>query len=107
MTARLIHQANSRLRSKGITLVVVMLPWHGDHTAASQDDQTFLVERLRAEKIHFLVPDVPRLGNGAIDGRLLWISGRDNHPNRTCNALLADQLSQFLKTNVITVDQES
>jgi hypothetical protein len=107
VTARLIQQADTRLRSKGITLVVVMLPWHGDHTARSQADQTFIVERLRAAKVHLLVPDVPRRGNGVTDGRLLWISERDFHPNRTYNVLLADQLSQFLKTNVITVNQES
>jgi hypothetical protein len=103
LTAKLIVQVERILESEGIDLLIVMLPWYKDYLNASRADQTFIINHLRAAGVPLLVPDLPRLGNGEIDGDLFWISHKDRHPNRHYNTLLADQIAEFLKTHTLQI----
>ena len=106
LTAKLIIQWARQFQSKGIDLVVVILPWKGDHSPASTTNRTYIIESLRAAKIATFVPCIPRLPNGKIDGDLFWISEKDRHPNRNYNKLIAAQISDFLQANVLPASRQ-
>jgi hypothetical protein len=96
LTARLIVEFARRFEARGARLVVVILPHRGDQSRQGKDDNTFIVERLRAAGVPTLIPDYPRLPDGQLDRQRFLIPSDQLHPNRAYNVLLADQLARFL-----------
>jgi hypothetical protein len=101
VTIRLITEFARKFEAAGATLVVAMLPYAGDHVGDPKADQAVVIQRLRAANVLVLVPRFPRKSNGSLDAQEFMVSVSDRHPNRSYNALLADELAEFLRTNVL------
>jgi hypothetical protein len=93
LTASLITDFGRRFQTRGINLVVVILPYLGDQSPQSKKDRNIIVAQLRGAGISTLVLDFPRLADGQLE-RDRFTTGF--HPNREYNLLLAAQLTQFL-----------
>ena len=93
LTVALIKSFARRFQSRGIKLVVVVLPYKWDYVPQSQQDRSFVVDHLTAAGIPTVVMNIPRLPNGRIDTHQYMVG---THPNRQYNLMLADQATQFL-----------
>jgi hypothetical protein len=93
LTIALITDFARRFQSRGIRLVVVVLPYLGDQSPPGKADRVVVIRQLRAASVPTLVMDIPRLPDGEILPHKFTIG---THPNRQYNVLLAGQLAQFL-----------
>ncbi|GEM_PF-2650966 len=93
LTVALITTFARRFQSRGIKLVVVMLPYKWDYVPQAQADRSYIVDQLRAANVPTMLMDIPRLPDGKIDPHKFMVG---THPNRRYNSMLADQLTQFL-----------
>jgi len=96
LTARLIVEFARRFEARGTRLVIVILPNKNDQSRLAKEDNTFIVERLRAAGLPTLIPEFPRLPDGQLDRQRFLIPSDRTHPNRDYNTILAEQLARFL-----------
>jgi len=93
LTVSLITAFARRFQSRGIELVVVVLPYKWDYVPQSQKDRSFVVDQLNVAGVPTMVMNIPRLPNGRIDTQQFMVG---THPNRQFNLILAKQMTQFL-----------
>ncbi len=103
LTVALITDFARRFQSRGIPLLVVVLPSQWKLPGAEVDGR-FVIDHLRVAGIPTLVPNFPRLP----DGRLAptWFN-RINHPNRQYNLVLADQVAPLVRQYVGAASEKS
>lgn len=94
LTIGLVMEFARRFKSRGIRLVVAVLPWNDDQLPQSKRDRHIVMEQLRAANIPTMEPDFPRLPNGVLNHKVFLIVG---HPTGHYNSLLAAQLARFLE----------
>jgi hypothetical protein len=97
LTVALITTFARRFQSRGVKLVVVVLPHKWDYAPQAQEDRSFVVNQLNAAGIPTMLGDIPHLPNGRLDTSRFMLGA---HPNRQYNLMLADQAAQFLSAQV-------
>jgi hypothetical protein len=101
LTSALIVSFAKRFHALGVTLMVAMLPYMGDHSVQSSADQEFVIRHLRAAGIPTLIPAFPRDSSGGLDMREFMVSKIDQHPNRRYNVTLSTEIMRFLQAEFI------
>ena len=94
LTSDLMIDFARRFQSRGVQLVIVVLPFLSDQGPQSRTDRDTIVGHLRAAGVPTMVVEIPRAPDGHIDRRRFTVG---SHPNREYNLLLVDQLTQFLR----------